>query len=215
MNLLGLCGLAGAGKDTAADVLVRDHGYAKVSLADPMKRAVASWFGWDVARLWGPSENRNAPDPAWNGLSARRALQFLGTEIGRELARDVWIRYAIRTARTLLEEPETSYTKTAGVSFETYRRGTLLDIGTHGVAIPDVRFENELAAIHEAGGRVIRIVRSSAGLSGATAAHTSETEQAGISDSAFDGVIYNDGTLDDLARAIGAFVEARAQDGAA
>jgi len=195
--LIGISGLAGSGKDTAADFLVRHHGFAKVSLADPMKRACAEWFGWDQERLWGPSANRNEPDPRFGGLSARKALQFLGTEIGRELYKDVWIDLGIRIARHLLLHSNCWYDSRSGI-FPT------MNPGAAGVVIPDVRYENELAAIQQAGGKVVRVKRPGAGLGGAAGIHPSEVDQAKIPDAAFDEVIFNVGTLEDLRADVGA-----------
>jgi hypothetical protein len=62
MNILGINGVAGAGKDSAADRLVSHHGYIKVSLADPLKRICQSVYGFTDDQLWGPSSSRNAPD---------------------------------------------------------------------------------------------------------------------------------------------------------
>jgi HNH endonuclease len=62
MNLIGICGVAGAGKDTAADVLVREFGFVKVALADPIKRMTRDAFDFSEAQLWGPSDKRNEPD---------------------------------------------------------------------------------------------------------------------------------------------------------
>jgi hypothetical protein len=71
-----------------------------------------------------------------------------------------------------------------------------------------VRFLNEVQAIKQAGGKVIRISRPGAGLDGAGALHTSETEQAGLPDSMFDQVIQNTGTLEELRAAVQAFLSA-------
>lgn len=95
--MIVIAGKAGSGKDTLADFLCAHEGYRKISLADPMKEFCAKIFGWDAKRLWGPSHLRNAPDPMWDGLSARHALQRLGTEWGRACHEDVWVRYLVRT----------------------------------------------------------------------------------------------------------------------
>src|SRR5262249_21718742 len=62
MSVIGICGRAGAGKDTAADVLVKEFGFVKVSLADPLKRICREVFAFTEEQLWGPSECRNEPD---------------------------------------------------------------------------------------------------------------------------------------------------------
>lgn len=60
--IIGLCGQAGAGKDTVADFLVKNHSFAKVALADPLKRICREVFDFSDEQLWGPSEERNKPD---------------------------------------------------------------------------------------------------------------------------------------------------------
>lgn len=60
--IIGISGLAGTGKDTAADMLVRNHGFVKVSLADPIKRICRDVFAFTDDQLFGPSESRNAED---------------------------------------------------------------------------------------------------------------------------------------------------------
>jgi hypothetical protein len=60
--IIGISGLAGSGKDTCADFLVRDHNFVKVSFADPMKRICMDVYGFSFDQLWGPSAARNAPD---------------------------------------------------------------------------------------------------------------------------------------------------------
>lgn len=205
--IVGISGLAGSGKDTCADFLVRDHGFAKVALADPLKRIAADVFGFSYEQLWGPSSMRNAPDtrylrnhgPSLDGrcmccgfgfdlfplglateesqppcfLTPRFALQQLGTEWGRGCYPDIWIEYAVRKSSV-----------------------------AQNVVIPDVRFKNEVDGLRAHGAKLIRVVRSSAGLVGVAGAHTSETEQASIPDSDFDTVIRNDGTIAEIGEAV-------------
>lgn len=60
--IIGLCGLAGSGKDTVADSLVLGHGYVKLAFADLMKRFCKEVFDFTDEQLWGTSERRNEPD---------------------------------------------------------------------------------------------------------------------------------------------------------
>lgn len=60
--IIGLCGQAGVGKDTVADFLVKNHGFVKVALADPLKRICKEVFDFSDNQLWGPSSERNKPD---------------------------------------------------------------------------------------------------------------------------------------------------------
>lgn len=65
VNLIGITGAAGSGKDTVADILVRNHSFVRVALADPMKRFCKEVFGFTDEQLWGPSEKRNEVDDRW------------------------------------------------------------------------------------------------------------------------------------------------------
>jgi hypothetical protein len=58
-------GNAGAGKDTVADILIKDFGYVRVAFADVMKRFAQEIYQFSDEQLWGPSEKRNAPDPRY------------------------------------------------------------------------------------------------------------------------------------------------------
>lgn len=60
--IIGFCGLAGSGKDTAADFMVERGEGAKLALADPLKRICQATFGFTDEQLWGPSSERNKPD---------------------------------------------------------------------------------------------------------------------------------------------------------
>jgi hypothetical protein len=62
MNIIGLTGKAGSGKDEIAKILVAKHNFVTVSFADPMKRFCMEIFHFTVEQLWGPSEKRNEPD---------------------------------------------------------------------------------------------------------------------------------------------------------
>lgn len=203
--LIGLSGKAGAGKDTVADFLTKSHRFTKVAMADPMKRFCMDVFGFSFDQCWGPSESRNAPDPRYlrglvprTHLSPRYALQKLGSEWGRDCYEDVWVDYAIGMAKVLLNAPaSTSYSPERGLRTHLTAKGA--STITRGVVVPDCRFQNEFKAIKQAGGTLVRIVRPAAGLNGTAGAHVSETEQDGVPDAAFDFVIRNTGTLEDLA----------------
>jgi hypothetical protein len=234
--LIGISGLAGSGKDAAANFLVEDYGFTKVALADPLKRIAQYVYAFTDEQLWGPSHFRNAPDERYprpcktcggagdkvpsrqeplipclgchgarvTYLAPRECLQKIGTEFGRECYPNTWVDLCIRTSKELLADKEARYDQKHG----RYRSTGESHSRVLGVAVPDVRFLNEVQAIKQAGGKVIRISRPGAGLDGAGALHTSETEQAGLPDSMFDQVIQNTGTLEELRAAVQAFLSA-------
>lgn len=230
MNIIGLLGKAGSGKDTAADVLVAAHGFVKVSMADPLKRICKDVFAFTDEQLWGPSEERNKPDERYQrpyrvrtdvdehetryeGLTPRYALQKLGTEWGRDCYSNIWVDYALRTARRLLEQKDAqekddyvTYDAKSGVRelHKLPRDARLPEFQTRqydgdvpkGIVIPDVRFQNEVDAIRAAGGVIWKLVRSSAGLEGAAGEHASEKEMDLISATLFSRVLHNSSSLD-------------------
>jgi hypothetical protein len=210
--LVGILGISGAGKDTTADLLVQDHGFVKVSLADPVKQIARRVYAFSDEQLWGPGQAKVAPDkryprPDGSFLTPREALQSLGTEWGRGCYPNTWVELGIRTAHELLLDGGVSlqYSHQLGI----HKRQDGLRGRTRsviGVVIPDVRFKNEVAAIKESGGLLVKISRPGAGLPGALGLHSSETEQASIPDSAFDKVLQNTGTIEDLRLMVDAFM---------
>jgi hypothetical protein len=200
--IIGICGFIGSGKDTVADYLVNLHHFRRESFANTLKDAVAQVFGWDRTMLEGRTKQarewREQVDPWWAQrlgiphLTPRFILQQWGTEVCRKnFHDDIWI-----------------------ASLENKLRNSRDD-----VVISDCRFPNEIAAIKQSGGIVVRVVRgpepewydaaescnrgpngnSTWALSGRRLAqlgvHDSETAWVGTR---FDMVLDNNGTLDDL-----------------
>ena len=63
MNLIGITGAAGSGKDTVAEMLrQQDSKLVTLGLADPIKEFARDVFEFSQEQLWGPSAARNAPD---------------------------------------------------------------------------------------------------------------------------------------------------------
>ena len=100
-RIIGLSGLAGAGKDTAAGILHEHFGYAPLSFAHRLKEGVASIFGYDRSMLSGNSEEsrvwRESPDKYFSDkmgkeITPRKILQIVGTECLRNgFHEDVWV----------------------------------------------------------------------------------------------------------------------------
>lgn len=140
--IIGFVGQIGAGKDTAADYLVNFHGFRRDSFANSLKDAISIVFGWDRALLEGRTtesrEWRDQVDTWWANrlnnpnLTPRWVLQYWGTEVCRVgFHDDIWI-----------------------ASLENRLRKT-----SDNIVISDVRFPNEIAAIHKSGGIVVRVKR--------------------------------------------------------
>jgi len=140
--IIGFVGFIGSGKDTAADYLVNFHGFRRDSFANTLKDAVSAVFGWDRTLLEGRTKEarewREQIDIWWAerlgkpNLTPRWVLQYWGTEVCRTgFHDDIWI-----------------------ASLENKMRKT-----KDNIVISDVRFPNEIKAIHNAGGLVVRIKR--------------------------------------------------------
>ena len=92
--IIGLCGLAGSGKDEVSAILSRRHGFAAISFAGPIYLAVSEITGMPPAKLKDRGL-KEQPIP-WLGKSPRELLQTLGTEWGRGMVReDIWVRIAM------------------------------------------------------------------------------------------------------------------------
>ena len=93
MQLIGLTGPAGCGKDTIANFLMETHGFVQIALADPLRDGLKAMLGVTDEQLH-RRDLKEAPID-WIGRSPRELLQTLGTEWGREhVAADLWLHDA-------------------------------------------------------------------------------------------------------------------------
>lgn len=101
--LVGVCGKAGAGKDTAGDYLIKSHGFKKIALADPIKRIVKDVFVLDDYTVYDRIA-REQPLEKWPNWTVRKLLQFIGTEMFRDNIDDaIWVKslwYRIQEDKT-------------------------------------------------------------------------------------------------------------------
>ena len=210
--IIGVCGFIGSGKDTVADYLVNLHHFRRESFANTLKDAVSAVFGWDRTMLEGRTKQarewREQQDNWWTNrlgmvITPRWVLQNWGTEVCRNgFHDDIWI-----------------------ASLENKLRNS-----TDDVVISDCRFPNEIQAIKQSGGIVVRVVRgpepewydaavsvnrgpngnSTWALSGRRleqlGVHASETSWVGTR---FDVVLDNNSTLDDLYQQVKRLVQDR------
>jgi hypothetical protein len=170
--IIGLCGAAGAGKNSVAERLCLEHQFVPLAFADPLYAAVSAITGLTVEQLQDRSLKENAL--GFIGCSPRRLLQTLGTDWGRNMIHpEIWV---MATMRKIEEHTEFNF------------------------CITDVRFANEAAAVKARGGVVWRVIRPGfSTLAGSTASHESER---GIPDEYVDGEIVNSGSLLQLSAAV-------------
>jgi hypothetical protein len=135
-KIIGLTGLRGSGKDTAAKILIYDS-YTNIKFSDGLKSMLRSLFrtaGVDAVdtERWIEGDLKEKECPVLRGRTPRYAMQKLGTEFGREMiADDLW----------------TSLTKMA------------IDAVDGNVIVTDLRFPNEYNLLKSMGASMYRIER--------------------------------------------------------
>lgn len=90
-QLIGLAGLAGSGKDTAANYLAEQIGADRYAFANPIRDGLKAMFNLtdeDFER-----DNKEKDIPSINA-SPRVLMQKLGTEFGRSISENLWIDVA-------------------------------------------------------------------------------------------------------------------------
>jgi hypothetical protein len=137
------------------------------NFADSLKSIAINFFGLTYEQCYGSEQEKNTPSPIMNCLgyrqsenfTAREFLQYFGTDVCRNLKEDVWVDFCINRIKS--EQSELAL-------------------------VGDCRFPDEVEAIQQAGGRVIRLTRTPH-----EDAHLSETALDTFE--GFDAVIDNEG----------------------
>lgn len=194
--VIGICGRARHGKDAIAVVLGELFSARRLAFADHLKHlAMQTWdLSWD--QVYG--DLKEVGDPRWGGLTPRFLLQRMGTEVGRNIHKETWVRKAFDTIdRAYLGETVTL----PNFTFRRFEK-TAFPSGSASLwSVPDVRFKDEAEAVQARGGFVIKVVRP--GLARPTDTHASETN---IDEVREDYLVTNDGTIEDLAEKVEAIV---------
>jgi hypothetical protein len=150
MNILAFTGKRGHGKSTAAEALVRKHGYVHLNFADPLREVCHLVYGVSYHEMLDPVLKEKVLD-RWPFKSPRELLQQIGTEMFRNYIPDTWIEnWKSRALTALASAP--------------------------GVVCSDCRFLNEAGAVEGLGGRLIKVERPSLVHGDAASLHQSEME---------------------------------------
>lgn len=136
--LIGLCGYAGAGKDTAAQILIEELYFQRVAFADPIKSALLALDPYVPGDGTFIRLSQFIEDRDWAEVKeypeVRRLMQILGTEVGRNLFDpEIWVKLA-----------ESKILSTMAVG---------------NTVVTDVRFPNEARVIKKHGGTLVRVSR--------------------------------------------------------
>lgn len=194
--IIGISGFEGSGKNTLADVLVKEFGFKQESFAGHLKDVLSSVFQWDREMLEGATlqsrESRTKTDVWWSeklgyDVNPKDMMRTIGTDLFRNhFNEDVWV-YSL--------ERKLSNCK--------------------NIVLSDVRFANEAKMVKRLGGILIRVkrgddpdwfdtaVRANTATSETEAVknqrildalriHTSETKWIGLP---FDYTVENDSTV--------------------
>lgn len=166
-KIIAFAGRKQSGKTTCSMFVQEYLGAAKIyNFADPLKRDICmNILGLTYDQCYGDDIDKNTPtDVFWNGknLTAREVMQFVGTDLFRKMKQDVW---ASATINKIKKEQSPI------------------------AIIADCRFPNEVDAIKDIGGLVIKLNRNPY-----NSDHPSETalDAPGYNQENFDIVVNND-----------------------
>lgn len=174
MKVVGISGRKRSGKDHFADYLVEHFGFEKYPLAEPIKESAAEIFLFNDEQLYG--DKKEEEDPYWK-VTPRKVLQEMGTNFFREeFDEEVWTTSLYH--KLALELPRK-------------------------VVIPDIRFPNEVKAVHRWNGKVVRI--DAYERLDNSDDHRSETALDGFDN--FDWIMDNNGSLEEFNENIERYAE--------
>lgn len=185
MKLIALCGAAGAGKDTVADMLPA----RKLAFADALYS--------EVSEAWGVSEARLKHRDAKELPSRLLAIAFCKDPDFCEFkACEDWD--APRSPRKILQWWG-DYRRAQNPGYFVQRTREVIQGAEPGqsLVVTDCRFDNEVVMIRDLGGQLWQVVRP--GIVAGGTGHVSDTDGSRF---APDRVVCNDGSLEDLRLAL-------------
>jgi hypothetical protein len=191
LQLIGITGHAGSGKDTVASYIQKKYKNTYIEhFADPLKKACATAFG--IPENWFYDRELKEQETPW-AVSPRKIAQFVGTEMFRTIVADLYEDHTYSHWIRLLEM------RLTGVSCPPEGEGDYYAGDT--IIISDVRFQDEADWIRQNRGIILRITRQgfegSVGIQG----HASE-----ISYASEDYLICNDNSKEILYATVDEFI---------
>ena len=151
-KILAFSGRKQSGKSTGSEymqaLMLENNLSSKIySFADPLKKDICmNILGLTYEQCYGEDIDKNTvTEVQWEGnkLTAREVMQFVGTDLFRKMKNDVWASATISKIKS--EQPRLAI-------------------------IADCRFPNEVDAIKNAGGLIIKLTRNPF-----SSTHSSET----------------------------------------
>lgn len=166
-RIIGIMGKAGSGKSLIAKYLHGKFDYERSKFSKILKDMLLCIPGITEDMIEG--HLKEVPNMILGGHTPRKAMQTLGTEWGRNMICETfWV--------------------------DSWARHVAMKDCKQFVSVEDVRFPNELEAVHDLGGVIWNITRSQAE-DIVTSNHQSELMMAGMKP---DLTVANSGNLDDL-----------------
>ena len=205
LQIIALTGLAGTGKDTAADILATHCGFTKLAFADALRAEVQAAFNVPAELL--TRRDLKEMHTAELALVECTDMGLIGALVRAAMAASThaldyaWIE-APRSPRQILQWWGTEYRRAQKINYwlEALRQSITqrhaLD-GRSRFVITDARFENEAAMIRAMGGVVWQITRD--GVQSVEGQHASATDGTRLNPSV---IIDNSSTLHSLREAV-------------
>jgi len=190
MLIIGLSGKAGAGKDTAANILESRFNQSgittgRISFAKPIKDICAMLFGWDRAKLDSDPYYKEGGLGGWvpkgkPGAKPVSAREITTTEDWIELDTDIACVMMGKTRRTVMQEIGTEAMRT-GLHSDIWIICTRLaiqrgELNTDVGFVTDCRFLNEMKFIRDMDGLLVQIERPNVGTLTGNIQHESELQ---------------------------------------
>ena len=174
--IIGITGKKFSGKDTLADELVLNYDFIKYSMADPLKDALKSLFGFTDEQLYG--NQKEIIDTRWN-ITPREVLQFFGTQVMQfkiqELIPKVKRNFFVKRFEDFCQKNEEK-----------------------NIVVADIRFQHEIDSVRKMGGIIIKVIRDN--LNNNLSQHISESGLDSLTN--IDFVIENNSTKEELFKSL-------------